>query len=265
MKTGSKIIVILAIIIAIVLGGLYYLISNIDSIVKAGIEKYGSMATGTDVRVASVKIRLRAGEGSIGGLSIGNPSGYSGREAFSLKDITIAIDTGSITKNPIVIKKISVLAPNVSYEVNESGKANINEIKANLESYQGSKPAKEEKAESGKKILIRDLVIDEAQVNVKVAALPEEESMSAKVPRIQLTNVGGKGGATPEEIALQVLRPLVNQAVQAAARAGAEKYIGKSAEEAKKLLEEKAGEKLGTAGEGAAKAAGEAVKKLLGK
>jgi hypothetical protein len=264
MKAGSKIIIILAIIIVIVLGGLYYLISNIDSIVKAGIEKYGSKATGTDVSVAQVKIRLRAGEGSIGGLSIGNPPGYSGRDAFSLKDITVAIDTGSITSNPVIIEKISVLAPKVTYEVNESGKANINEIKANLERYRGSEPAGGEKAESGKRILIRNLVIDEAQVDVRVAALPEE-SMSAKIPKIQLTNVGGKGGATPEEVALQVLRPLVNQAVQAAARTGVEKYIGKSAEEAQKLLEEKAREKLGTAGEGAAKEAGEAVKKLLGK
>jgi hypothetical protein len=257
----SKIIIALAIVLVIVLGGLYYLISNIDSIVKAGIEKYGSRATGTDVRVASVKIRLRAGEGSIGGLSIGNPSGYSSRDAFSLKDITVAIDTGSVTKDPVVIDRIAVLAPSVTYEVNESGKANINEIKANLESYRGIGQDREEKADGGKKMLIRSLVIEEAQVDVRVAALPEE-SMSAKIPRIQLTNVGGKGGATPEEIALQVLRPLVNQAVQAAARTGVERYIGKSAEEAKKLIEEKAREKLGTAGEGAAR---EAVKKLLGK
>lgn len=264
MKTGGKIIVILAIIVIVILGGLYFLISNIDAIVKAGIEKYGSRATGTSVSVSSVKIHLKEGEGSISGLSIGNPSGYSSRDAFNLKDITVAIDTGSITKDPVVIDKIAVLAPRVTYEVNESGKANINEIKSNLERYRGSEPASEEKAEEGKKILIRNLVIEGAGVDVLVAALPDE-TMSAKIPKIQLTNVGGEGGATPREIALQVLKPLLNQAAQAAARTGVEKYIGKSAEEAKKLLEEKAREKLGPAGEGATKEAGDAIKKLLGK
>lgn len=262
MKT-SKILIVLAIVAIVVVAALYFLVANIDAIVEAAIEKYGSRAAGTKVEVASVKIRLRQGEGSISGLNIRNPSGFSTPSAFTLGDITVAIDIGSLTKDPIVIDRVAVAAPRITYEVNEAGKANINQIKKNLEQYQG-KPAAREKAEGEKNFLIRNLIIEGGEVDVRVAALPERP-MSAKMPRVELTNVGGKDGASPAEIASQVLSPLINRAVQAAARTGVEQYVGKSVEDVKKALEEQAKEKLGGAPEEAVKGAEEAVKKLFGK
>lgn len=261
MKPVSKVLIIVAVVIVIVAVGLYFAVSNIDAIVKSGIEKYGSEAAGTKVKVSSVKIRLRAGEGSVGGLSIRNPAGFSTPDAFTLGDISVAIDTGSLTKNPMVINSIRVSAPRVTYEVNASGKANINEIKSNLQRYGGGKPSGEGKTGSAKKILIRSLVIEGGKVDIHIAALPGKD-LSASIPKIQLADVGGKGGSTPGELAAQILTPLVNRAVQAAAGEGVDRYLGKSAEEVQKAIEEKAREKLGGGGEEAAR---EAVKKLLGK
>jgi hypothetical protein len=261
MKPVSKILIVVAVVIVIVAVGLYFVVSNIDAIVKSGIEKYGSKATGTKVSVSSVKIHLRAGEGSIGGLSIRNPAGFSAPDAFTLADISIAIDTSSLTKNPVVIDSIRVSAPRVTYEVDASGKANINEIRSNLRRYASGKPSGEEKAGAAKKILIRSLVIEGGKVDIHVAALPGKD-LSASIPKVQLTDVGGKGGSTPGDLATQVLTPLVDRAVRAAAGEGVERYLGKSAEEVQKAIEEKAREKLGGGGE---EAAGEAVRKLLGK
>ena len=43
------------------------------------------------VTVASVKIKLKDGEGSIGGLKIANPSGFSDSTLFQLGNITTKI------------------------------------------------------------------------------------------------------------------------------------------------------------------------------
>lgn len=257
MKTGSKVIIVLAVIAIVIAASLFFLIANIDAIVEAAIEKYGSNVAGTDVRLSKVEIKLKKGEGSISGLSIGNPSGFSTPAAFSMDNITVAIDTGSITKDPVVINRVSISAPRITYEVNESGKANINVIKNNLQAHQKQSPAEKGKAGGEKNLLIRNLVIEGGEVDVRIAALPGEP-LSAKVPRIQLTNVGGEGGASPGEIAEQILGPLVSRAAEAAAGSGVEKYLGKGAEEVQMMLEEKAKEELGTQAE-------EGLKKLFGK
>ena len=65
----------LVILIAIA-GGLYYVLSNLDALVEAAIEKHGSEATQTAVLVDSVKIDLASGAGGISGLTIANPKGF---------------------------------------------------------------------------------------------------------------------------------------------------------------------------------------------
>lgn len=265
MKTGSKVLIVLAVVVSIVAAGLFLLIFNLDAIVEAAIEKYGSKATGTDVEVSTVKIKLKAGEGLISGLSIGNPSGFSAPSAFDLEDITIVIDSASIAKDPVVIDKVVVSAPRITYEINESGEANIGRIRKNVQLYgEQSKPSEKGKAEGGKKLMIRSLVIEGGEVDVRVAARPDKP-LSAKLPRIHLKNVGGESGAAPGDIALQILKPLVNGAAQAAARTGVEQYLGKNVEEVEKMLQEGAQEKLGTKAEEAAKGAEGAVKKLFGR
>lgn len=267
MKKGRKILVALGVIVVVLAAAVYFLLSNLDRIVAAAIGKYGSEATGTSVKVSSVRIKLGEGAGSISGLQIGNPGGFSTPNAVSLGSISIAVDTGSLTGDPVVIETIKVSSPRIAYEINESGVANIDEIKKNVEAYQKSiVSGKGEggKKEGGKKLLIRSLVVEGGQVDVLVAALGGKP-LQAKLPRIALRNLGGKGGATPGEIAAQVLDPLVRQAIAAASSTGIEQYLGKRAEDVQKALEEKAQEKLGGAGSEAVKEAGKTFKKLLGK
>lgn len=260
MKTKSKVLIAFGIVVLIIAGGLFLLYSNLDRIVAAAIEKYGSETTGTKVAVSSVRIKLKAGEGSIRNLSIGNPRGFSTPSAFTLENITVAVDTGSVTKDPVVIDRVMISAPRITYEINESGQSNINVIRKKVESIQ-EKGTSGRKTEGGeKKIIIKRLVIEKGEVTIQVAALPGKP-LSAALPRIELSNLGGKGGDSPGAIATQVLGPLVNQASVAASRAGIGQYLGKEAGEVKKALEGK----LGVPGKEAAKGAEEAVKKLLGK
>src|SRR5688572_12656680 len=100
-------------IVAAIGGGLYYLFTNLDHIVKAAIEKYGSQTTQTSVRVDNVKITLASGTAAISGLSIANPKGFDAKNAFSLGTIETGIDIKSIGKQPLIIDKIIIRKPQV--------------------------------------------------------------------------------------------------------------------------------------------------------
>lgn len=265
MKKGTKILIGLGIVVIVIVALFVFLVSNLDSIVKGAIEKYGSQATGTEVKVGSVHISLKNGEGSIGGFSIGNPSGFSTAHAFEMQNITVVIDEGSLTKKPVVIRKILVSDPHITYEINKSGDANINEITKHLESLRKSgEPSAGERHGEKRTFVIKDLVIEGGRVDARVAALPDK-SFTAALPRIQLTNVGGQGGSTPSELAAQILRPVANRAIAAVSETGVGRYLGKSAEEVRKSVEEGLKKKAGTAGEEAAGKATNALKNVLGK
>ena len=268
MKKGSKILIGVGCIVVVLAAALFFLLSNLDRIVAAAIEKVGSNATGTPVKVSSVRIKLKDGKGSISNLRVGNPRGFSTPNAVSLGNISIAVDTGSLTGSPVVIDKVSVSSPRITYEIDRSGVSNVNEIKKRIgASRKTGAPGKGdagEKDDGGKKLLIRSLVIEGGEVNVHVAAL-EGDPLQARLPPIALRNLGGKGGGTPGEIAAQILGPLMKQAGIAASGAGIGQYLGRDAEAVRKALEEKGRGKLGETGVEAVKEAEGTFKKLLGK
>ena len=258
---GKKVLIIIGVVAVIIIGAVIIMLTSLNRIVAAAIERYGSMVTQTRVSVSSVDIKLTAGTGSISGLTVGNPSGFSGTDAFRLGNISAKIDTGAITKDMVVIDNITISGPYILYEINESGKSNINIIKQNVQSFQGQGPSgktdgqkqETEKTEKSVKLLIRKLTIDNGKVDVRVAAL--DKPMSAQLPKIVLTNVGGKGGASPGEVGAEILAALTQEAASAASRIGVDKYLGKTVDEITKGLT-KDGEPL--------KGVGSAVKKLFG-
>jgi hypothetical protein len=265
MKTSSKALIGLGIFLFIVAAALFLLFSDLDRIVAAAIEKYGSEATGTKVGVSSVRLDLKGGKGSIRNLSVGNPPGFSEGDAFRLEDISIAVNTGSLTGNPVVIDQVTILSPRIAYEINKDGQSNIELIKKKLQGV----PAKETGGKSsadkeGKKVVIRSLVIDKGEIAIRVAAL-SGKPLSAALPRLELKNLGGKGGGSPGDIARQVLGPLANQVAVAASGAGVGQYLGKGADDLKRALEEAARGKQAVPGKESAKELGDGLKKIFGK
>ena len=265
MKTSSKVLIGLGIFLFVVAAAIFLLFSNLDRIVAAAIEKYGSEATGTKVGVSSVRLDLKGGKGSIRNLSVGNPPGFSEPDAFRLEDISIGVDTGSVTGNPVVIDQVTILSPRIAYEINKDGQSNIELLKKKLQAVAAKEPGGKPSADKeGKKVIIRSLVIDKGEIAIRVAAL-SGKPLSAVLPRLELKNLGGKGGDSPGDIAKQILGPLVNQVAVAASGAGIGQYLGKGADELKKSLEEATKGKLPVPGKDSAKESGDALKKMFGK
>ncbi len=231
----KKLLIAVGVLLVLMAGALVYVYSSLDSIVKDAIETYGSAATKTEVRVASVRIKLESGEGSIAGLAVGNPKGFRDTNLFQLGEISTKIDTASITKNPIIIDELVIREPAVFYEINRDGLSNVDALKKNLGLSSGEKSAAgEDKGGEARKMIIRKLVVEGGKARVSIAALGDREQ-SVTLPPIRLTDVGKKsGGATAMELAQILSRAMLKNVQGAVARAGVNQYLGKSLEQLKK-------------------------------
>jgi hypothetical protein len=267
MKLGRSIGIVFSAIIFIVVAAAIYVFTSLDSIVAGAIEKYGSQVTRTPVSVSSLNIDLKGGAAGMQQLSVGNPDGFTAPNIFTLGGISTRLDVGSIGKDPIVIEEILIDKPDVFYEINKTGESNIKALQKNIEQSTGGggKAAADSPSESsGPKIVIRKLVIEGGKVDAIVAALGDK-AHTAKLPRIQLNNIGEKsGGATGAEIARQVTNAIIAEVGPAVATLGLDKYIGKSLDEAKSLINEKVGEQVGGTIEEKAKQGAESLKNLFG-
>jgi len=97
-----------------------------------------------------------------------------------------------------------------------------------------------------------------------VAALGDKP-LSADLPRIQLNDIGKKsGGATGAEVTRQVMNAIIARVGPAVANLGLDKYVGKSLDEAKALLNEKVGGQVSESLGDKAKEGAEGLKNLLG-
>jgi hypothetical protein len=214
-----------------------------------------------------VNIDLKAGSAAMEQLTVGNPDGFSAPNIFILGGISTKLDVASIGKDPIVIEEIRVDKPDVIYEINKVGASNIKELHKNIEQSTGGggETAAESTESGGPKVVIRKLVIDGGKIEANVVALGDKP-LSAELPTIQLNDIGGKsGGATGAEVAQQVINAIIARVGPAVANLGLEKYVGKSLDEAKALLNEEVGDQLGESlGGDKAKEGTEGLKKLLG-
>jgi hypothetical protein len=253
----KKLGIALLILIVLIAGGVYYVLTNLNSIVKASIEKYGSEATQASVNLDSVNLKLTEGQASLSGLRVGNPQGFSTPSALKLGQIAVKLDVKSVAgTGPIVVHEIAIDKPEVTYEV-RGNTNNLETIQKNAADYAnavtggGAPSGSASSGGSERKLIIEDLYIRDGQINVSHAAL-QGQSLSVPLPTIRLKNIGkSKGGATPAEVADKIVGAITASAAQVAAQALVAK-LGS------------AGTMVGAGAESGASTAGKALKGIFG-
>jgi len=201
---GKHILLIVGLVIVIAIGFVVYrVIGSLDKIIEAGIETYGSKITQAEVTLDKVTLDLANGKATLHGLRIGNPQGFKTDYLMQLDEISMTLDTGSITKNPVVVKEIMIQGPSVIYEL-ASGGSNVDTLLKNIKSYTGTE-SKQETGGEEHKLIINDLYIKDGQVNLSASAL-NGKTMSAGLPDIHMKDIGKEeGGATPGEVAEKIM------------------------------------------------------------
>jgi hypothetical protein len=189
-------VVVVAAIAAAV--AIFYLASNLNSLVAAAIEKNGSGVTDTSVKVSGVDISLREGRGSITDLQVANPEGFKSRDAFSLGDITVDLDLGSVRQDPIVIDEVRIRAPLVFVELTGKGDSNIEVLRKRIQAHTAGSGGSSDG--DAKNIRIKKFVFEKGRIEVDASAL-DIEKRTLKLPEIYLNDVGGPNGAPPDQVA----------------------------------------------------------------
>ena len=186
----------------IVVAVLFFTLSNLGPIVKTMVNTIGPKIAKTEVSVSDVSVSLFSGEAKITDFFLGNPEGFTSDQAMRVGSVYCDIDEGSITKNPIVINKIEVIAPEITYEKMEG----TDNFRALLENLQSSAKAEKKEADKEKdtggearKIVINHVIVKDGTVNLTMAALGGK-GISAPLPDIHLKDIGKeKEGASPAE------------------------------------------------------------------
>lgn len=236
----KKALIVLAVIVVVIAAGVYFLLSNLNSLVAGMIEKYGSEATQTSVTVSDVNISIRDSRGSIKGLTVANPEGFEAANAFEMDDITLAIDAQSLRGSPLVVEEIRILSPVVFAEFAGSGSSNINQLRKNVEEYTAERAGEEETGKEEKRITIKKFIFEEGKIEVDARALGAGKR-TVTLPEIRMNDIGGEKGATPGEIAAIILKSVAQKAASRVANSELKSVIEKKlsdegAEKAKELI-----------------------------
>jgi uncharacterized protein involved in outer membrane biogenesis len=227
MTRGKIVAFIAAVLVASISVLAIIVVTNLDRVVKTAIERYGSEATGTDVRVGSVKIELVNGKGNLSRLTVGNPPGFNAPHLFSLGAIGVTIDPRTAAAAVIVIDEVHITGPQMTYERNVAGQSNVDIIRKSLASGGPAVPSGDRSAKGGERRLrIRKLVIESGTVEVRVAGLGGRPR-TATLNRVELHDIGGTSGAAPDQVARQVMTAVLSDAARQAAEAGAERLLEK--------------------------------------
>lgn len=192
----------------------YFWFSNpLGSILKAAIEKFGPEMTQAAVRVGKVNISPTTGHGSLTGLLVGNPKGFKTDYTLKADNVRVEIDVASLTKDVVVIHRVSIESPSIIYEKG-SGGTNFDAIQRNVEQSLGVDQSKGKSADSGsgKKLIIEVFSIRNAKVSYG-------DALSLPLPDIELHNIGkDKGGASSASVMKSVIGALNGKLVGSIAK-----------------------------------------------
>jgi len=228
--------------------GYFVLAYALGTIVKAGVNSFGPKLTQTKVELDGASISPLTGSGTLTGLLVGNPKGWSENNAFALGKVHVDVQPFSLLGDHVVINEITIDGPEFLYET-KIVSSNIKDLLKNIDEFSGS-GGKAAATKSGKpiKFVVKRFRLTNgmARLGVGAAALP------VPLPPIALDDLGvAEGGITPDQLAGAVMKSVLGSIVTGTANA-----LGQVGSTAGAATVEKTKE--------AAKKAGDSIKKLFG-
>jgi hypothetical protein len=233
----------LLLVIAVYVGVMFFL----GSVVKAGVNNYGPKLTQTSVVLTGATLSPFSGSGTLTGLTVGNPRGWSAGNAFSVGAVHLDLEPMSVFRDVVVINEITIDQPEFLYET-KIVSSNIKDLLENIEDFTGpGDPGRSgEKNAKAKKFIVKKFRVTNAKATVGVGptALPVD------LTPVRLDNIGvAEGGITGEQLAGVLVRNVLGSVVAGTANTLAQPNAAATIEKTKE----------------AAKQAGEALKKLIRK
>ncbi|MGM0546658.1 MAG: hypothetical protein ACQEST_08045 [Bacteroidota bacterium] len=181
---------------------------SIDGIVKSNIEDTTSQLMETTVDVDDVSISILDGSGTIDGITIHNPDGFSDEPALKLQQISLKMKVSSLLSDTVMIEEIHIQKPELFFEQKASG-SNFDALTDKMES----------SSSSDSNVIIDYLLVENGQITL-TADIGEEQTVAAEFSRIEIEGIGRDGNNSMEQATRQILQPILEKALQEAATEG---------------------------------------------
>lgn len=201
-------------LIAIALAGaaaivaVLFLVRSLDGRVELYLETVGSELLGSEVRVGSVDVDLRAGRASVRGLEVANPRGeglaFSDTPALRFGEIAVTIDPASLAGETVVLETVSVDAPLANLEVTPGG-MNLVVLSRNLDHARRESADTPSSGETPQRFSLRELRIAQGTLRADATAVGREVR-EQPLPSLALADFGGARGIEASELGRQMFR-----------------------------------------------------------
>jgi hypothetical protein len=216
MKKLGKILMWLVIaVVVLLLVAVLTLPMTIGPIVKTAASVGGPKALGVPVSVGDVKLNALAGNLTVLQVKVGNPQGYSDRDAFAVDKVEVGLNMRSLLSDTIVVRKIQIDAPAISFE-SKDGKSNFDTMMANTKKASEEEKQKTEKEKKpGKKVVIEEFSLNSAKVSYASGATLGK-AITLPLPSVVIRDIGKKsGGATVTDALTEVINGVLGGLSQA--------------------------------------------------
>jgi hypothetical protein len=240
---------IIGALVALAVVALLVVAVMLGSLVKKGVNHAGPLITQTSVVLEDAKISPFSGKGTLKGLTVGNPVGWTTPRAFYLGEVSIDMEPSSLTKEHIVINSIVIDQPEITFETKITS-SNLQDLLKNVQKSAGTQPTNEPApqpqpggdkpaepaAPVGKPVKIE--VKSFRLQNAKVILAGMGTNVPVEIPALVMENLGTReGGLTPEELSAAVLKEVLAQVAQYGGKKAVEKgLLDKAGRELNKLL-----------------------------
>ncbi len=245
----KKLIIFIALILAVAGGAFWFLTSDkLNALIAEQIQVQGKKFTEQLVTVEKVDMQLLSGAGTINGLILNNPNGYTTTPVFALDEITLDINIESLAGvregKPIVIDAIVIDKPEALVEFNETGGSNIqvilDAINKNIPKSSANKETSTSQTDSPK-MRVKKFVLAGVALRVDLTKLGNTTHKKT-LPDINLVNIGGEDGLPANELGGVMIKKALSAIWKEAKDSQKEVLKDQVKKKAKEKIKEKASE-----------------------
>ena len=209
------------------------------AMVRKAVNTFGPQVLGVPVTLEDAAFRPLSGTVKLRNLHVGNPQGFKTPALFELGAVDLEINSRSLFSDTIVIHKIEVVAPHITYEKSLLG-SNVGALMKQLQGNAEKKPegkATGAKTQPGaaKKVVIDELVVSDPALNVSITAAGGHY-VPVKLGKVEIRNIGKEhGGVTFADAVALIISVITGNIENAVAGAGdlvesGAKELGKGAQ-----------------------------------
>jgi hypothetical protein len=212
----KKLLIIGGIFVGLGIVGVLATAFFLGNIVTAGVNRFGPTITQTSVVLQSAAISPLNGSGTLSGLVVGNPKGWSDASICSLGKIHLDVQPFSILGDHVIINEITIEAPEFNYETKIVA-SNVGDLLKNIEALTGSS-ASQATAKNGKPIKFEVKKFRLQNGWVRVGFGPA--ALKLPMPPVALDDLGtAQGGITSDQLVFAVMRSVTPSVIAATTQA----------------------------------------------